>query len=351
MNLSGRADQIGPWLRVKGPDSDVVVSSRVRLARNIAGFPFLSKCSDRQRVELVELCQQRIGNESVGDSPMLWVDLEDLAPTERELLVERHLISRQHAEGSGARCVFVSEDERVSVMVNEEDHLRIQSLRSGMEIEPAYQTADTVDDALERHVDFAFCSQLGYLTACPTNVGTGVRVSVMLHLPALKLTGEIEKVCRAAKDMRLAVRGIHGEGTNTIGDLYQVSNQTTLGRTESEILHDFQNVVMPELIDYERRARQTLVDQRPLVIDDRIYRAIGVLNHSRLLGCDEAMTAISYLRLGLCLGRLDGISFDVVNDLFHMVQPAHLQKIVGQPLEGMERREHRARVVRERMSA
>ncbi len=351
MNVPDRADQTGSWLRVEGPESDVALSSRVRLARNVAGYPFLSKASDRQKAELVELCRRRIESESLSVATMLWVDLEQLGPTDRQLLVERHLISRQHADGTGARCVFVSEDECVAVMVNEEDHLRIQVLRSGMDVEQAYRQANEVDDALEQRIDYAFSEQLGYLTACPTNVGTGVRVSAMLHLPALKLTGEIEKVTRAAKDMRLAVRGFHGEGTDAIGDLYQVSNQTTLGRSEGDILHDFQDVVMPELIAYERRARRALVEKRSMVIDDRVHRAVGVLSHSRLLSCDEAMQAVSYLRLGLCLDRLSGISFTDVNDLFHMVQPAHLQKLAGGPLKGVARREYRARIVRERMIA
>ncbi len=209
--------------------SEIVISSRIRLARNVAGFPFLSRCSRSQRQVLEHQIRDTILGSSIA-TKMLYVDLEAAPEIDRQLLVERHLISKPHKDAEGARGVAIGENETLAVMVNEEDHLRIQALRSGLQLEEAWEQINNTDDILESKLDFAFHNRFGYLTACPTNVGTGIRVSVMLHLPALKMTGEIEKVFRAAKDMRLAVRGLYGEGTEATGDFYQISNQTTLGK-------------------------------------------------------------------------------------------------------------------------
>ena len=207
----------------------------------------------------------------------LYVDLDSAPEIDRQLLVERHLISKQHATAEGARGVAIGENETLSIMVNEEDHLRIQVLRSGLQLEEAWEQINKIDDELEVKLDFAFHPRFGYLTACPTNVGTGIRVSVMLHLPALKLTGEIEKVFRAAKDMRLAVRGLYGEGTEATGDFYQISNQTTLGKSEDDIISDFKHLVIPKIIDYEHHARKTLLNDRTVALDDKVCRALGIL--------------------------------------------------------------------------
>ncbi|HTL28147.1 MAG TPA: ATP--guanido phosphotransferase, partial [Tepidisphaeraceae bacterium] len=214
--------------------SEIVISSRIRLARNVSGYPFLTRCSRHQRQTLEHRVRDTILGAQLAPQT-LYVDLDQAPQTDRDLLVERHLISKQHASAEGARGVAIGEAETLSIMVNEEDHLRIQVLRSGLQLEEAWEQINAMDDKLESKLDFAFSPRFGYLTACPTNVGTGIRVSVMLHLPALKLTSEIEKVFRAAKDMRLAVRGLYGEGTEATGDFYQISNQTTLGKTEDEI--------------------------------------------------------------------------------------------------------------------
>ncbi|MEX0741758.1 MAG: ATP--guanido phosphotransferase, partial [Phycisphaeraceae bacterium] len=240
-------------------------------------------------------------------------------------------------------------DESFAIMVNEEDHIRLSCLRAGLQLEDAYEHANRLDDTLESRMDFAYSSRLGYLTACPTNLGTGIRVSVMLHLPGLKLTGEIDKLRRAAKDMHLAVRGFYGEGTEAVGDLFQISNQTTLGRSEQQILDDFSDVVIPEMIEYEQRAREALAEDRPAVLDDKIFRALGTLSHARLLGSEEALYLLSYLRLGVSLNRTASVSLSTVNELFLLSQPAHLQKIAGQELTGPERREYRATFVRKRL--
>ncbi|HUR01796.1 MAG TPA: protein arginine kinase, partial [Nonomuraea sp.] len=312
---------------------------------------FLTKATINQRRELLNMCRTRIVE--AGLAPKLhWLDLTDAQGTDRQLLVERHLISRQHAQGKSARGVAISDDEGIAIMVNEEDHVRLQVLRSGFQCEEAYARADRVDDALERKLDFAFSSTLGYLTACPTNVGTGIRVSVMLHLPALKMTGEIDKLRRAAKDMHLAVRGFHGEGTEAVGDLYQVSNQTTLGRSETQILADFGEVIIPKVIEYERKAREALSADRSSVLDDKAWRAWGTLCHARLLGSEEAMSLLSLVRLGIAMKRIDvpGVTAATINEMMILTQPAHLQKMAGQTLDGPQRRRARAEFVRNRLT-
>lgn len=347
--FSSPPPRCSPWLAEPGPHSDVVVSSRVRLARNVAGYPFLARATVAQRRDLLRTCRARILDSSLG-SRIRWLDLTEAHPLERQVLVERHLISRQHSQGNNARALALAEDESLAIMINEEDHVRLQVLRPGLQLEDAYQVANTIDDTLEARLHFAFSPKLGYLTACPTNVGTGIRVSVMLHLPALKVTGEVDKLRRACKDMHLAVRGFFGEGTEPIGDLFQVSNQTTLGRSERQILHDFQDVIIPQMIEYERRARAALADERNAVLDDRIYRAWGVLTHARLLSGEEAMALLSTLRMGVAMARIGSLTLRTINELILLTQPGHIQMLAGQAVEGPQRRELRAQIVRERLA-
>ena len=354
MKLSDLTQQAGEWLRGSGPMSEVVISSRIRLARNVSGFPFLAKSSRGQRQAVERRVRDTILSPALAapvghTGPVLYVDLESAPEIDRTLLVERHLISKPHAAAEGARGVAVGGDETVSIMVNEEDHLRIQVLRSGLQLEETWQQINAIDDALEANLDFAFHPRFGYLTACPTNVGTGIRVSVMLHLPALKLTGEIEKVFRAAKDLRLAVRGLYGEGTEATGDFYQISNQTTLGKGEDEIIEDFKKTVIPKIIDYEHQARRTLVNDRTVALDDKVQRALGILRSARLIASEETLFLLSHLRMGVNLGRVKGIDVRTLNELFLMTQPAHLQRLHGKKLEGDARRAVRAEYIRHRL--
>src|SRR4051812_28945713 len=350
MKLSDLTTQAGEWLRGSGPMSEIVISSRIRLARNVSGVPFLSKCSRHQRHSAESKVRGTILEAGIAPQ-VFYVDLEAAPEIDRQLLVERHLISKPHASAEGARGVAVADNETVSIMVNEEDHLRIQVLRSGLQLEEAWEQINKIDDALESRLDFCFHSRFGYLTACPTNVGTGIRVSVMLHLPALKLTGEIEKVFRAAKDMRLAVRGLYGEGTEATGDFYQISNQTTLGKSEEDIISDFKHLVIPKIIDYEHHARRTLLNDRTIALDDKVYRALGTLRSARLLGSEEVLFFLSHIRMGLNLKRLQGIEIQTINELFLLTQPAHLQKLQGKKLEGDARRAARAEFVRHKLGA
>lgn len=350
MKLADLTNRAGEWLRGNGPMSEIVISSRIRLARNVAGVPFLAKATRVQRQEL----ENRV-RDTLLAAPILpqtlYVDLENAPDIDRQLLVERHLISKQHAAGEGARGVAIGEDETISIMINEEDHLRIQVMRSGLQLDEAWEQINALDDMLEPKLDFAFHARFGYLTACPTNLGTGIRVSVMLHLPALKLTGEIEKVFRAAKDLRLAVRGLYGEGTEATGDFYQISNQTTLGKTEAEIISEFRHLVIPRIIDYERHARRSLLDDRTIALDDKIGRALGILRSARLMASEEVLFLLSHLRMGVHMGRVKDIDIRTINELFLLTQPAHLQKILGRKLEGDVRRAARADFIRQKLKA
>jgi protein arginine kinase len=299
--------------------------------------------------DVLTRCRQVIQDTDEVSNDCLWVELNELPELDRQLLVERHLISRQLASGATPRAVAIGAQEMFSIMVNEEDHLRIQVLRSGMQLAQAFEQINFIDDQLEQRLDYAFSSKFGYLTACPTNVGTGIRVSVMLHLPALQLTGEIDRARRAARDMHLAVRGLFGEGSEALGDLYQISNQTTLGKSEQEILSDFENTIVPTIIAYEKQARQALVNDRPDQLDDKIWRAWGTLTHARMMRTDEVLQLLSHLRLGVNLGRIDKTDIATINDLFLLTQPAHLQKMGGRPLGRTARREERARLIRQKL--
>lgn len=369
-----------PWLTGGGAEADVVISSRVRMARNIAGYPFLTKTSRSQRIEILNVCKERLLGAGIGERT-LWVDVHDASPLDRTLMVERHLISKEHARGvipgtakedqpesieqpkpsvptmPPARGVAISfPDEMVSVMVNEEDHLRLQVLSPGLALGAALDRVNQVDDRVEGGgagggggLEYAFSTRFGYLTACPTNVGTGVRVSVMLHLPALKLTGEMEKVRRATRDMSIAVRGYYGEGSEAAGELYQVSNQTTLGKPESVILHEIEKEIVPQIVQYERAARKVMMTKRRRILEDRVYRALGTLRTARLLTPEEAITMLSDVRLGIVCGLISDVPEQTVNQLILSTQPAHLQRLLGREMDQNERREARADMVRQRV--
>ena len=318
-------------------DRDVVMSCRVRLARNVAGFPFVGRATHPQRREVLETVRAaagpteatlgvaggRVGAESA--EPLAWIDLTTLPKRDRQLLWERHLISRQFAEGDSPRAVAVTADERVSLMVNEEDHLRLQVLRQGNRLREAFEAAMRAESTLAERLDFAFDRTWGYLTACPTNVGCGIRIGVMVHLRALRVTNEIEKVKRAAKDMHLAVRGFHGEGSDASGDWFQVSNQRTLGVSEEGLLEEFAGRVVPDIVAYEREARRVLLERQRTLLEDRVFRGIAMLRSARLLGLDEAMKQLSSVRLGACMGLLPDVSIEDLNRLTIQLQSAHLR--------------------------
>jgi len=337
----------GEWLCGEGPENDIVISSRIRLARNIAGFSFLHGASVEERKRINDLLREKVHKAGIADDP-IYYDLEAANAIERAYLVERHLISKELAEAQGPRSVAVARDESLSMMINEEDHLRIQVLQSGFRLWEAWQRISEVDDKLAELVDYAFSPQYGYLTACPTNVGTGIRVSVMTHLPALEWTKQLRKVFKAVNKMNLAVRGLYGEGTQASGDFYQVSNQITLGKSEQEIVGTVESVVR-QIIHYERKVRQALITDSRGNLEDRVWRAYGMLKNARVISSDETMDLLSSVRMGVNMGLISDVSIGTVNELFVQTQPAHLQKREGREIDTADRDTARAQLIRLRL--
>lgn len=347
MDFDALTTTSGEWLRGSGPEADIVISSRIRLARNLARFPFPNRADEPTRAEISDLLRDKFGGLPIG-SRLSYVNVKSLSDLDRQFLVERQLISREHAESHGARGVSISSEENVSLMINEEDHLRIQVLRSGFDLEGCWSQIDRIDDAVEEQVTYAFSEQLGYLTACPTNVGTGIRVSVMLHLPALVRTKEIQKVFQALHKISLAVRGLYGEGSQAMGDFYQISNQVTLGKSEAQIIAELKDVV-PNIINYERRVRNALVQEHRQSLHDQVARAFGILQSAQTISSEETMHLLSSVRMGINLGLIDELEMPTVNELFIHTQPAHLQKIRKEHLESAERNAARASYLRQRL--
>jgi protein arginine kinase len=347
MNLDNLTHSTGEWLRGTGAESDIVMSSRIRLARNLATLPFTNRASAHQKAELEALLRDRINKLDVN--PRLgYLSITGLSSLDRQFLIERQLISREIAAAEGPRGVAFDERETASLMINEEDQLRLQVIRSGLSLDEAWQQIDRVDDVLEEKLTYAYSEEFGYLTACPTNVGTGMRASVLLHLPALGWTKQIEKVFRALQKINLAVRGLYGEGSRASGDFYQISNQVTLGKSEANILQEIREVI-PEIIKYERHARNTLVRENKQALQDRVRRAFGTLGNATLMTSEETMDLLSMVRLGIHLGLLEDITILVLNELFLNTQPAHLQKLMGNLLDGEERNAARAQYLRTRL--
>ena len=343
------ARQRGEWLRGAGPLHEIVISTRIRLARNVAGFHFLTRADADARKEIAETLQAAL-KKARGLQNLVHLDIEELDELDRGLMVERQLISRQHAEGTGSRRVAFLPDESASIMINEEDHLRLQVIRCGLQLDECWEQINEIDDAIDEKIEYAFHAQYGYLTACPTNVGTGIRVSVMLHLPALRLTNEIEKVIHAAKELKLAVRGLYGEGTEALGDFFQISNQITLGRSEDQIIEDFRTHVIPKIVEYEQAGRRALLKGRLNALDDKIHRAMGTLQTARLMSSTEAMQLLSHVRMGLHTGRVHSVDLPTLNDLLLQTQQAHLQKLQGERLNGEQRSIVRATLIRARLA-
>jgi len=369
MKLTDISNDINEWFDGSGPLADIVISSRIRLARNLAGYKFLSRCSDSEKSEILDKLRDIMMSLDLGDK-VFYVSVDEAPTLNKHFLVERHLISRHHAFGKGPRGVVIAEREFFTAMINEEDHLRIQVLKAGCQISQCAQQINRIDDMIEKKVDFAFSPRYGYLTACPTNVGTGIRVSVMLHLPALKITDQIEKFFNAAKDMNLAVRGLFGEGTEAASDLYQLSNQATLGVSESDIVSRFEKTIIPEIIEYENAARSQLLSKQSDVLDDKISRAMALLQNAHLISSQEALFLLSHLRLGINMhehmgastpaieklralcgagdepDKASALSIATINRLFMLTLPAHLQLNYGKPLDPTHRDALRAQIIR-----
>ncbi|MBI4563551.1 MAG: protein arginine kinase [Planctomycetes bacterium] len=337
----------GEWLKGNGPDGDVVVSTRVRLARNLSRFPFLTVANPETRSQIEQYVRGRL-QEAFPTRDFQYLSLMRMPMIDRQLLFERHLVSREHAVGEGERGVAINSDETLSIMVNEEDHLRLQAMRSGLQLDLTWEGVDQADTELEKRLSYAFHPRFGYLTACPTNVGTGMRVSVMLHLPAAVISKQMDKVLQTLARLNYTVRGLNGEGTSPVGDLFQISNQATLGKSEQDILSEMRKVV-PEVLKFERSWRHKLLHDEPRKVEDKVWRAYGILKHARTISSEETIELLSALRLGVHLGLLSHVPMAAVNELFVFTQPSHLQKIEGKALDPEQRDVVRAEFIRKRL--
>ncbi|MEN6387060.1 MAG: protein arginine kinase [Phycisphaerales bacterium] len=349
MRLTDLSMKISRWFDPDAPLSDIVISSRIRLARNIAARKFITRCSTDEKREILQKLKDIILSiNSLGD--IFFIDIEHGSTIERDLLVERQLISRNLAAGTGPRGVVIAQNELFAAQINEEDHLRLSVLAPGLNIEKCWDRINEIDNAIGEKIEYSFSSKYGFLTACPTNLGTGIRVSVMLHLPALKMTEQLKKLFESARDMNLAVRGLFGEGTEAIGDFFQISNQVTLGISEQKIVEDFQNLIIPKIVEYERIARDKLLIKDVTILDDKIARALALLKSAKLISSHEAMFLLSNLRMGINMGRIKEISIQTVNELFLLTQPAHLQINKGQSLTPEQRDILRAETLRAKLN-
>ncbi|MFQ5931623.1 MAG: ATP--guanido phosphotransferase [Nitrospiraceae bacterium] len=338
------------WLDASGPDSDIVLSTRARIARNLQGYPFSvrAKLSDREAV--LAAVREIITQKKVLADPVM-VEISGLDPRLRQILLERHLVSRELVGADGAEppssaALAASGESPIGLMVNEEDHLRLQCLSSGFSPRHTWRLVDVLEEQFGGQLPYAFHHEFGHLTSCPTNCGTGLRASVLIHLPGLVLTKEINKVLQGISQVGLTYRGLYGEGSEVVGNLFQVSNQTTLGKSEEDLVDHLQKIV-GQVIEYERQARSVLLRDAPSVIEDKVWRAYGLLRYARSLGFDEMMNLLSGVRLGLSLKLLPGPSVYALNRVMIFAQNAHLEHASGQTLSPSDLDVQRAQYVRD----
>lgn len=343
-----REPALDEWVSLQGPDSDVVFCTRIRLARNIETASFSPTLADDEAAELVHTLHTSLAP-IARKHGWSYTNLRELDTLQRQVLLERHLVSRELIESEQVRGVFHDQHGTSGCMLNEEDHLRLQVFRSGLQIDEAWEAADLLDDEVSEVVPYAFDQRFGFLTACPTNTGTGMRASVLLHLPALVLAKEIEKAANAIQDMPMAVRGFYGEGSRAVGDLFQLSNQRTLGLDEDQTIESLGHAVT-SLIRWEREQRETY-RKDPLFLQDRAHRSLGVLQHAQRLTSEEALDLVSKLRLGRVLGLVEEIGEEQLMRIFLLTQPGHLQDHAQRALGPEERDRHRAQLVREILEA
>ncbi|HSH45403.1 MAG TPA: protein arginine kinase [Longimicrobiales bacterium] len=349
MNLDGLGGFGLSWLEGSGPYADIVLSTRVRLARNLQGHAFSPRIEDEERLRILARVRKAAGEGQLLKEGVS-VDIASLPQLSRQVLLERHLVSRELV-GEGApgphvgAGLIMGQAEQAGVMVNEEDHLRLQSLMSGLRLREAYGQVEALDEELGARLPVAYHHEFGYLTSCPTNVGTGLRASILMHLPGLVLTKEIGKVLQGIGQVGLTFRGLHGEGSEVVGNFFQISNQTTLGKAEEDLVDHLHKIVQ-QVIQYETHARGVLMSEAPTVMEDKIWRAYGLLRYARSLSFDEVMNLLSGVRLGVSMKLLPGPSVYTLNKLMIYTQPAHLEQAVGRPLADPEADAERATYVR-----
>lgn len=340
---------VSSWMSDDGPDSDIVLSSRIRFARNLDEFNFPTLFTNGEAEAVIGTIMERASQTSAaGFGQLELIKMAEIPPLKKRVLVEKHLISPNLAENSVHGAVLLSGNEKISIMINEEDHIRIQCLFPGFQLTEALKAANEIDDWLEGYVNYAFDEKFGYLTSCPTNAGTGLRASVMMHLPGLVLTQQMNRIVPAINQLGLVVRGIYGEGSEALGNIFQISNQITLGKSEVDIVDDLQSVVR-QIISQERSAREALAQTSNIQLEDRVFRSYGTLAYSRVIETKEAARCLSDLRLGIDMGYIKNISKSILNELMILTQPGFLQSYAGGPLKPNERDIRRAALIRERL--
>ncbi len=344
MMLNDFLNHTSEWLKGTGPNSDIVISSRIRLARNLEKIPFPQWANKKQSKEVLNTIEEVVSKiENLKQSTIF--KLADLDNIDRQFLIERHLMSYEHAQRSNSRAVIIDAEEIIAIMVNEEDHLRIQVMQSGLNLFESYNIINITDDCLSKELSFAFLPDWGYLTACPTNTGTGMRGSVMLHLPALVMTRQINQVLAAIAKLSFTTRGLYGEGTQATGNFFQISNQVSLGHSETEIIENI-NSLIRQIIEQENQSRHTLFTQNRAMLEDKINRSFGILKSAHIISSQETTELLSLVRLGCDLGIIKDINRRTINELFIITQPAHLQKIENKKLSSQERDLKRAELIR-----
>lgn len=348
MNLNDLIDHISGWLNGSGPNADIVISSRVRLARNLSLVPFPHWAKKPQNEQVLTMVKNAFDRVDVLKDAF-FLRLDDLDAIDKQFLVERHLMSNEHAIRSNQKALLVNGDEDIAIMVNEEDHLRIQVMGSGFDLDGTWTLINALDDRLSELVPYAFKPEWGYLTACPTNTGTAMRGSVMLHLPALVMIGQMNRVLEAIAKLSFTARGLYGEGTQASGNFFQISNQVSLGQREEEILGNIKGVIK-QVIEQEERARESLVSEHREMLEDRVWRSYGTLKNAHIISSNETVERLSMLRLGNDLGIVKNIERGLINELFILTQPAHLQKMEKKKLSTNERDVKRAKIIREKLN-
>lgn len=335
------------WLNEKGLEDDVVISSRIRIARNIEGVKFPQTMNKEEIGETTKDILEAVKNSYEKDNYQFY-EIGRLPSLEKNVLIEKHLISPNLIQNPDMSSFLLRDDEMVTIMINEEDHLRVQTLFPGLNLEEGWKLSNSIDDALEEHLNYAFDEKFGYLTSCPTNVGTGLRASVMLHLPALVFTGYGNNIFQAVSQIGLTVRGLYGEGTKALGNIFQISNQTTLGESEKEIIQKLKNVVM-EIIDKEREIRNNLMETRAAEVEDKVLRSFGLLKYSRTMSSEESMELLSNVKMGIDMGIIKEVGSKDVISLMLLTQPASLQTYFKEDLNAKERNIKRSELIREKI--
>lgn len=347
MKIDDLLKQDCEWLRGTGPNSNIVMSSRTRLARNLDNFPFSNWANKRQLEDIIQAVKEACKTSNYLKDAM-FLRLKDVSETDRMFLVERHLMSPEHAKNVEYKALIVDPKEIVSIMVNEEDHLRIQVMQSGLNLIECWRIIDEIDTELSKKLAYAYSAKWGYLTACPTNTGTGLRSSVMLHLPALVFAGQIGRVLQAIAKLGLNIRGLYGEGTEAMGNIFQISNQVSMGITEEDSIDNIERITN-QLITREDATRKSILTRSKEALVDRVSRAYGTLKNAHLITSNETVTLLSAIRLGVDLSIVKNLDRRMVNELFILTQPAHLQKLWGKTLNSNDRDIKRADLVRDKL--